>query len=146
MIHTRMTKIIITITMMLEKRSHFKKKKNFTNCETSSVKMWYLSWFSYFLIVIFIFMIQSVCIITNFRVKVTSCFWWFYYCIFDALCSTSFTIFVLLVILVCTFIVGFWVSNAFHPRSSIFFCWWCFGTAIQSLQNAHNFDTNFFVV
>ena len=29
MIHRRMTKIIITIAMMLEKRSHFKKKKKF---------------------------------------------------------------------------------------------------------------------
>ena len=116
MIHTKMTKMIITIAMMLEKRLHFK-KKNSTNCETSSAIMWYSSWFSCFLIVIFIFMIQSVCIITNFPVKVTSCFWWFYDGIFRAsmqICVMlkykfvySATLvspyFFLLVILVCTF-------------------------------------------
>ena len=76
-----MTKMIFTIGMMLNKRSHFTKKfykLKFSNsfketiklinkmsniwlyCETSSLKMWYSSWFLYFLHVIFIFMIQSV--------------------------------------------------------------------------------------
>ena len=35
-------------------------------------------------------------------------------------CSTSFTIFFLSVILVCTFSVDFWVFNAFRPQLTIF--------------------------
>ena len=45
-------------------------------------------------------------------------------------------------ILVYTFSAG---QLLFIHDQAFFFCWWCFGALLWSLQDAHNFSTNFFI-